>query len=87
MTLTYESVNKDGDEDGDLKEVFRPMLPHVPMEVRASIVEDLCEDVEDERDGGLVTNNYFTLTQNPGHSVSYCLTFHSGHTESTLYKR
>ena len=55
MTLTYESVNKDGDEDGDLKEVFRPMLPHVPMEVRASIVEDLCEDVEDERHGGLVT--------------------------------
>ncbi len=40
---THIAVEADENKDSNLKEVFRPMLPHVSMEVRSTILKYFCK--------------------------------------------
>jgi hypothetical protein len=47
--LTYKVVDEDNDENDDLEEIFRPVLPHVSVEIGTPILKNLCHSHQNQR--------------------------------------
>ncbi len=45
---TYKVVDEDNNENHDLKEIFWPMLPHVPVKIGTPILKNLCHSHQNQ---------------------------------------
>ena len=50
-------VDKNNNENNDLKKILWPVLPHVPVEIRAPILKNLCHSHKNQGKAGNHNDN------------------------------